>query len=102
MAVVVPAVPELATTSEIPGEGWYPREVYPQQKPFRWMNGWVSTLLILRPQPLESGSLSFDVKCPAGDLTVNETANGEHSQSIPSWVGIESPSNLASRFATTP
>lgn len=63
---------DLASSPVVHVAGWYSREAYPQQEPFRWMNGTSSTLLILQPPQHRIEGLTFEVKCPAGDLTVSE------------------------------
>jgi hypothetical protein len=50
--------------------GWYSREAYPGQKPFRWMAG-TSSVLLVHPKPEESAhDLVFQYKCPYGSLSV--------------------------------
>lgn len=46
--------------------GWYVREVYPNQKPFRWMKGTASILAFL-PTTTSMKGLSFDYLCPHHD-----------------------------------
>lgn len=48
--------------------GWYSLESYPNQRPFRWMSG-TSSLLLVTPNALNhSNTLVFSYKCPSGDL----------------------------------
>lgn len=47
--------------------GWYSREAYPDQKPFRWMRG-VESILVLEPGRGNKRSISFDYLCPNHDL----------------------------------
>lgn len=50
--------------------GWYSREAYPGQKPFRWMAG-TSSVLLVHPKPDERASdVVFQYKCPYGSLSV--------------------------------
>lgn len=47
--------------------GWYAREVYPGQKPFRWMKGGLSKLMYIFSDARAS-KLQFDYKCPLESL----------------------------------
>ncbi len=53
-------------------DGWYEEESYPGQKPFRWMHGIRSVLLVARG----STGLRFEVKCPYGGPRI-ESGNGQ-------------------------
>lgn len=43
--------------------GWYMREAYPNQKPFRWMKG-VDSILVLEGYAKGEHAVSFDFLCP--------------------------------------
>lgn len=50
--------------------GWYSREAYVGQKPFRWMAG-TSSILFVHPGTAENAvDLVFQYKCPYGSLSV--------------------------------
>lgn len=51
--------------------GWYSREIYPDQKPFRWMKG-VSSIISLEPSRVGKKAVVFDYICPDnGHLNIN-------------------------------
>lgn len=56
--------------------GWYSREVYEGQDPFRWMRGRESSVLI--GFKTENQSANFKYKCPdGGNLTISSMANND-------------------------
>lgn len=50
--------------------GWYAKEIYPGQEPFRWMAGVRSVVLLPRPDTEIEDDYVFRYKCPAGGLTI--------------------------------
>ena len=51
--------------------GWYSREVYANQVPFRWMAGTSSLLSVTPKSQAQSSTLTFSYKCPSEELKVS-------------------------------
>lgn len=90
---VAPLVTELT--------GWYSREAYPGQKPFRWMAGTSSVLLVNPATEVSTVDLVFQYKCPNGSLSV--MGAGLHytespAEDSPGWttVTVDVPNSAAS------
>jgi hypothetical protein len=62
--------------------GWYRREVYPGQRPFRWMAGTTALLRVKGDPPDSDEDVSFEYKCPFGRLEVR--GEGIVSKDMPS------------------
>jgi len=58
-------------------DGWYGREAYPGQKPFRWMHGTYASGLVFYGERARKG-VRFEYKCPLHDLKI--VVNGEEAR----------------------
>jgi hypothetical protein len=69
--------------------GWYDREAYPSQKPFRWMKE-TDSILALERNGTSRGGLSFDYRCPSQEtIKINVyrvDAEVMHEQLHDGWV----------------
>lgn len=78
-----------STVSEV--AGWYSREAYPGQMPFRWMEGTSSVLLVHAGRQEKAADVVFDYKCPTGSLTVlgqDVTYTETPSRTNPGWTTV--------------
>lgn len=63
----MPSKQSVGATSIRHAYGWYSREAYPDQKPFRWMKG-VNSIFVLEPGGGNNRTIIFDYLCPNHDL----------------------------------
>lgn len=70
--------------------GWYGREAYEGQRPFRWMEGTSSILLVSPSGRPRTDDVAFEYKCPIGGLSVDGRGVEARSEpgSAPEWTRV--------------